>query len=111
MRIKKTSTNPTNIKLTITADPEFLEKTKNHVLRHLAGEVKLPGFRSGKAPLGLVEKSTDSNVLQSRFMDEAINRMYSDAVRAESLRPVADPKVSIKKFVPFTELEFDAEPQ
>jgi trigger factor len=35
--------------------------------------------------------------------------MYGEALLQEKVRPVAQPQVSIKKFVPFTTLEFEAE--
>jgi trigger factor len=108
MRINKSVISPTQIKLSITADDAFMAKVKEHTLRHIAGEMKLPGFRPGKAPLSLVEKNADPSHLQSDFLDEAINRLYSEAVRAEQLRPVANPEVAVKKFVPYTTLEFEA---
>ena len=108
MRINKSIDSETKITLTITADEAFLAKTKDHTLRHMARDMKIPGFRAGKAPLAIVEKQVDSNMLQSDFLDEAINRLYTDAIKAEGLRPVANPEVSLKKFVPFTVLEFEA---
>ncbi len=83
-------------------------KTKDHTLRHIARDTKIPGFRPGKAPLALVEKQANPNALQSDFLDEAINRLYSEAIKAENLRPVANPVVDLKKFVPYTVLEFEA---
>src|SRR5690606_11408890 len=51
----------------------------------------------------------DPNALQSEVIEHTINNLYSSAVREEKLRPVANPQIAIKKFVPFTELEFEAE--
>ena len=110
MQIKRTALTNTKVKLAITSDQATLDTIKAHVLKHLASEhVKLPGFRAGKAPLSLVEKSVDQNLLQSEFLDEAVNRMYAQAIRAEKIRPVEQPKVDLKKFVPFTLVEFEVE--
>jgi trigger factor len=108
MRINKSIISDTEVKLTITADEAFMAKTKEHVLKHKVQEMKLPGFRPGKAPLALVEKQVDPNVMQSDFLDEAVNRLYSEAMKAEGLRAVANPTVNLKKFVPYTDLEFEA---
>lgn len=109
MQITKSQTSPTTTKLAIVADQELLEQVRTQVLQRLARSVRLQGFRQGKAPLGLVEKSVDQNQYQQEFLDSALNRMYGDALAQENIRPVAQPKVEIKKFVPFTTLEFEAE--
>lgn len=109
MRI--TSTNPsTNVtKLTVKADQAELDAARQAVLGRLKADVKVPGFRPGKAPANLIEKNVDQAALQSEFMEQAVNQLYVAAVKQEKLRPVAQPKIEVTKFVPFTTLEFTAE--
>lgn len=109
MHITRTNPEPTITKLTVKADADELQKAKNLALQHLAPQVKVPGFRAGKVPMTIVEKNVDQNMLQSEVIEHAINTLYASAVRQEDLRPVANPQISIKKFVPFTDLEFEAE--
>ena len=109
MRFKITWKTDTTVLLELGASGEELEKYKNKVLKHLQAEMKAPGFRKGHMPLELVEKSADQNHLQNDFLDEAMTALYTAAARNEKLRPIKTPNVTIKKFVPFTELEFDAE--
>lgn len=108
MQVQKKNVSETKIQLTIAADENMLQETKSVVLRRLARQVKTPGFRQGKAPISLIEKQVDQALLQSEFLDEAVNQMYIDALQAERIRPVDRPEVSIKKFVPFTTLEVEA---
>ncbi len=107
MQVKKSTPSSTEVTLHITADPAELTKLKNHTLKHLAAKVNLPGFRAGKAPLALIEKQADPTQLQTEFLDEALNYLYVNAIRQEQIRPVAQPTVDIKKFVPFDTLEID----
>ncbi len=109
MRFKITWKNDTSVLLEIGADAKEMEKYKNKVLLHLQKDMRSAGFRKGHMPLELVEKSTDQNHLQNDFLDEAMTALYTAAAKSEKLRPIAAPKVTIKKFVPFTQLEFDAE--
>lgn len=109
MQIKREDITPTSVKLTITADQALMDETKQHVLKHLAQKMKLSGFRPGKAPLPIVEKNADPSVLQTEFLDEILNQLYGKAIDSESLRPVGQPKVSLQKFVPFTDLEITVE--
>lgn len=109
MQIKKEQLEPTKLKLTITADQKLLDETRQAVLQRLSQNVKVPGFRPGKAPFNLVEKQIDQAVLQSEFVEQAVNQLYARAVEQENLRPVAPPTIAITKFVPFSTLEFSAE--
>ncbi len=109
MKITRTDKSATQINLLISADQHDLTPIKNHVLGHFAGKVKVPGFREGTAPAALVEKHVDQRALADEFMQHALNQLYGQAVDQEKLRPAGKPEVSLKKFVPFTVLEFEAE--
>lgn len=108
MQVTTSYPDSTTTKLTITADQAMLDETKKKVLATLAKQVKVPGFRPGKAPLNVVEKQVDQSTLQTEFLEEIVNRMYVDAAVQEKIRPVNRPDVAIKKFVPFTDLEVEA---
>ncbi|HSX06932.1 MAG TPA: trigger factor [Candidatus Saccharimonadia bacterium] len=109
MQVTRKDTTPTKVQLIITADQATLDATKAHVLADLAKDVNMAGFRKGHAPKALIEKSVDQSVLQTRFLDHAVNDLYVQAAVQEKLRPVSQPEVNITKFVPFTDLEFKAE--
>ncbi len=109
MQVTKQSTTPTNLTLTISADAAELETIKQHVLKDMAKNLRLPGFRPGKAPLNVVERSVDANQLQTTFLEHAVNDLYVKAIDEQKVRPVAQPSISITKFVPFTTLEISAE--
>lgn len=108
MRVKTTINTPTEAVLTVVLDTESLSAIKQNILKRFQSDVKLSGFRDGKAPLNLVEKQVDQSRLQTEFLEDAINQSYPQAIQAEKLRPVDRPEITIKKFVPFTALEFDA---
>ena len=109
MQVTTKQLSDTSTKLTISADAKDLAAIKQHALEKLAPRVKIPGFRAGKVPMELAEKNLDPNLLQTEVLDEAINHLYGDAVSEKQIRVVAQPKVELKKFVPYTELEFTAE--
>jgi trigger factor len=109
MQVVKSQPTPTTTKLVVTVTQEECEAVKQMVLRRLAKTIKLPGFRAGKVPLNLVEKNVDQSQLQNEFLQTALNQFYADALDQERVRPVAQPEVSIVKFVPFSTLEFSAE--
>lgn len=109
MQVSKEYISPTKVKLKITAGQALLDEAKQQVLSQLQQQMKLPGFRPGKAPLNIVEKNADPSQLQTEFLEQAVNKLYVDAVIQENVRPVTQPTVNITKFVPFTTLEVEAE--
>lgn len=109
MQITRTNKGPTDIHLKITASEEELASIKRHVMGHFAREVKIPGFRTGKAPQYVIEKNIDQQALHNEFLEHAFNELYRRAVDQEKIRPIGQPKVELKKFVPFSQLEFDIE--
>jgi trigger factor len=109
MRVLRKDNSPTNITLTVSGEASDLEPIKKHVLGHLKNSVKVPGFREGKAPLEMVEKYLNQQRLLDEFMEHALNELYRRAIDQEQIRPLNTPNVQLKKFVPYTDLEFEAE--
>ncbi len=109
MKVTRTKSVDNNAIFEVIATPEEMESMKRHVLAHFQQRVKVPGFRQGKVPVKILERNVSSEQLQSEFLQEAIEQMYYKAVAELNLRPLEQPKVSIKKFVPYETLEFAAE--
>ncbi|MEI6481242.1 MAG: trigger factor [Candidatus Saccharibacteria bacterium] len=108
MQIKLTRNSDTNVTLAIVADEQTLTKIKNSTLQKLnSSNLKIAGFRAGKAPLEMVEKHVDPQTLQSEFIDTVLNHYYRQAMIKENLRVIGEPTVDLKKFVPFTTFEFE----
>lgn len=107
MQVKITNQTDTSASLSVIAKPEELTPIKEQVVLQLGSRLKVPGFREGKAPVNVLEKQLDPSQLQQTFLEEAINQMYPQVMQSEKLRPVANPEIQIKKFVPFHTLEFD----
>jgi trigger factor len=109
MHVTKEQKTPTKSHLVITATSEDLLPIKQHVLGHFKKSVRVQGFRPGKAPLSLIEKNVDQKAFTDEFMEHALNDIYRKALEQEKIRPVAQPNVELKKFVPYSDLEFHAD--
>lgn len=109
VQVVRQDNSPTNITLTVTGEAADLEPIRRHVLGHFKHTVKVPGFREGKAPLEMVEKYANQQRVMDEFMEHALNELYRRAIDEEQIRPVSAPQVKLKKFVPYTQLEFEAE--
>lgn len=101
--------NDTQVKLEVSATEAELKDIKQKTLKAFQPSVSAPGFRKGKVPLAKIESSVDQDLFKSQLLDDALNFMFDKAIREHKLRPLGQPKVEIKKFVPNQTLEFTVE--
>jgi trigger factor len=67
----------------------------------------MAGFRPGKVPLKLVEKTYGPQV-RSEVIGDAVQRSFSDAVRDQKLRVAGYPRIERNEGAPEGELQFSA---
>lgn len=108
MQITITHNTDTELVLNIHADTDTLKDSKVKALKNLSKDMKIAGFRPGKAPQSVVEKSVSQPLLQEEFLNLVINEAYFMAVQTEKLHVTSQPKVEVVKFVPFDTVEFKA---
>ena len=105
--VKKLS--DTKVQLTISLDASELADAEQVSLTKLARDIKVPGFRKGKVPVGIAAKHIDPNALQEQVLENALSKAVAEAFLQEKLQALDRPSVEVKKFVPGSELEFTAE--
>lgn len=109
MNVKREKLSETKVKLNIAIDELEIVPIKEKVLRKLSQNMKIAGFRKGKAPLSVIEKQADNNLLQTEVLQEAIQQNYGTAVEKEGLNTLTPPEIKVEAYVPFTEIKFTAE--
>ena len=109
MQSKVEYTEPTRAKLTIEADRSDLAQAKQLALAELSTSVKVAGFRPGRVPLQVAEKHLDPNQLAQEALEQAVNGLYAQALIENRIRPVDNPEIRVKAYVPFDALNFEAE--
>ena len=90
----------TSVKFSVKFDQKDFEPARKKALERLARDIKISGFRNGKAPANVVEKHVDPNQLATTTLDilvrQTIPKLYTEA----ELQPISSPHVDILKFVP-----------
>lgn len=105
------------VKIIVTLEPEEMIHHFNHAYSHLAPEVKLPGFRPGKAPKKLIESTIGVSRILGDAIDMAINEGYIKTLQENNLNPITSPSIKINKYPNYGEtaeeilnpLEFEVE--
>jgi len=72
---------------------EQIAEAKKIVARRLSQEVKIKGFRPGKAPLPVVEATVGSETVRKEAIDEVLPRAVSEILESEELRPALNPEL------------------
>ena len=108
MKTKVKNISDVKVELTISLGVEELKAAEQVALTKLAKEVKIEGFRKGKAPLEMVAAQVDQNVLDQEIIENALSKAVAEAFLKEKIQAINRPEVDVKKFVPGTELEFTA---
>ena len=108
MKTKLKNISDVKVELTISLGAEELKVAEQVALTKLAKEVKVEGFRKGKAPLEMVAAQVDPNLLNQETLENALSKSVAEAFLKEKVQAINRPEVDIKKFVPGTELEFTA---
>lgn len=98
----------TKVEVKVTLGIEELAIAEEVALKKLGQEMKIPGFRKGKAPISAISKNVDQNILQERIINEAISNAVASSYLDNNLQALERPFVDVKKFVSKESLEFIA---
>jgi len=77
--------------ITVEIAPERFESEKERVLKDMAKDIALPGFRKGKVPVETVQKRF-ADEIRSAAIRNILPKAYEFAVVEKSLEPVGDPE-------------------
>ena len=108
MKIKSKKLSETRIEITVTLEKTDLETARTKAVERLAKEVKLEGFRKGKAPIKLAEKVLDKNAVAQETLDIAIRTTVPAAFKEVEKAPLVIPNVNVTKYVPEESAEYTA---
>ena len=108
MKTRLKNISDVKVELTISLGTEELKAAEQVALTKLAKEVKIEGFRKGKAPLELVAAQVDQTILGQETLENALSKAVAEAFLKEDIKAIDRPEVDVKKFIPGTELEFTA---
>jgi len=82
----------TKKRLTIEIPADVLETEVKKGLQNAQRKANLPGFRSGKAPMSIIEKRYGKGV-ESEVLEKLVPEYYMEAVKEADIRPVAKPEM------------------
>ena len=80
-------------RITLHLSSEDIEQATMRQLQQMGRKAKLPGFRPGKIPLKVLEKSFGAQA-RSEALGDALSKVYAEQLAAQKIRPAGPPKIA-----------------
>jgi trigger factor len=96
------------VRLRVAVPASEFESAIDAAFRKLAREVRIPGFRPGKAPRRLLEAHLGTEVAREQAIRDSVPDYYLQAIEVEDLDTIAAPEFEITGGQEEGDVEFDA---
>lgn len=88
------------VALTIEVDHSRIEASMDQAVRKVSEQVKIPGFRPGKAPREIVERTVGRPALLGEALDRLLPDLYREAVESEDIDAIGQPEFELTSMEP-----------
>ena len=107
MKVEKTE-NTNELKLTFNVPAETFDEGMKKVYAKTAKYFNIPGFRKGKAPMSLVERTYGSEIFYEDTFNEIVPEIFENEIKENKLEVVSKPEIDIVQIGKGKELIFTA---
>lgn len=101
--------SPTRVRINVEVPFAELEPDFQRAYKELAKQVRLPGFRPGKAPAKLLEARIGREAMLDQIVNDALPSRYRQAVAESDVQPLGRPNIEVTKKEYGQDLQFTAE--
>jgi trigger factor len=81
------------VKLDLELEPDQAIKAYEQACRQLSHKVNIPGFRRGKAPRSVLEKTFGVEYIKRETLERLVPELLSKAITSESLEVITEPEI------------------
>lgn len=96
------------VKLSVEVDENEFDKAVSAAYRKIAREVRIPGFRPGKAPRKVLEKRLGAQVGREQALNDALPEYYAQAITDNDVDAIDAPHIDITSGEEDGPVAFDA---
>ena len=100
---------PTRVRINVEVPFDELKPSFDRAYKKLASQVRIPGFRPGKAPARVLESRLGRGVVLDEVVNEAIPAKYLEAVNGGEVRTLGQPNIELTNLADGESLSFTAE--
>lgn len=107
IKIEKTK-NANELKLSFEIEAEKFDEAIKKVYAKSARYFNIPGFRKGKAPMAIVEKTYGSQIFYEDAFNELVPEIYDRELKENNIEAVSKPDLDIEQIEKGKDLKFTA---
>ena len=107
VKVEKTENN-NEVKLEITVEAEKFDNAIKTVFNKNAKYFNIPGFRKGKAPFQIVEKTYGAQIFYEDAFNEIAGEAYEEALKSNEIEAVGRPEIDLVQIEKGKDLIFTA---
>src|SRR3954451_6268776 len=96
------------VKLSVEVDEVEFERALDAAFRKIAREVRIPGFRPGKAPRRILEARLGTEAARQEALRDSLPDYYAQALREHDVDAIAPPEIDITSGEEAGPIAFDA---
>ncbi len=100
MKITKEKVENCQAFLTIEMEPAEMEDGMQHAYQRVVQKNDIPGFRRGKAPRAIVERTLGRSRLLEEALDHLVPQAFQQALKEQTIEPYAQPELEVKQADP-----------
>ena len=108
MQVTVSPAPKSSVRVRVEVPAEKLSAAIAEAVRHLSQRTKIPGFRPGKAPRGVIEAVVGKDAVLEEALDHAVQRAYRDALVQEDILPLTNADVDVEQGIEGKPLIFTA---
>jgi trigger factor len=95
LKVTKEKVENSQAFLTIEMEPADMEDGMQDAYRHLVQKTNVPGFRKGKAPRAMLERTVGKGRMLEEAIDHIVPKAYEKALKEQEIEPYAQPSLEI----------------
>jgi len=84
----------------IEVDPELVEKHMEKAVSRISKQVKIPGFRPGKATRRVIEQRFGNAAILQEALEELVPEVYNQALESEQIEAIDQPEFDLESTEP-----------
>ena len=108
VKVEKVENKANEIKLEFTVEAQKFDEAIQDVYKKNAKYFNIPGFRKGKAPFKMVEKTYGIQIFYEDAFNEIAGEVYAKGLEDNKIEAVSKPKIDIIQIVAGKDLIFTA---
>jgi len=92
LKVKKLKEEGCLVSLSVEVPPEHYTEAEQNALVQIQAKAALPGFRTGKAPIQMIQKNFSAQIKEKAF-DNIVHAILPEVIKEQGLAPVSLPLI------------------